>query len=149
MLRKAIITILSYCAFLFFFVFQVPPVSVNITTKPEQARAGQKYTLTCECSSSNPEAEIIWLHNSQRLQGNNLALMNGSNGGKITINILEIVPTPDDHMAVYGCRATNHAVVKAINDGITLDILCKLKNSLSNLAGSIFVIFFYIGLCNF
>ncbi|XP_036359051.1 nephrin-like isoform X2 [Octopus sinensis] len=102
-----------------------PPVSVNITTKPDQARAGQKYTLTCECSSSNPEAEIIWLHNSQRLQGNNLALMNGSNGGKITINILEIIPTPDDHMAVYGCRAINHAVDKSVNDGITLDILFK------------------------
>ncbi|GAB1610364.1 nephrin-like isoform X2 [Argonauta hians] len=102
-----------------------PPLSVNITTKPEQARAGQKYTLTCECSSSNPEAEIIWLHNGKRLEGNNLALVNGSNGGKITINILEIIPEVEDHLAVYGCRATNHAVDKSINDGITLDILFK------------------------
>lgn len=105
-----------------------PPLSVNITTNPKVAKAGQKFSLRCESSSSNPEAEIIWLKDGQQIMstdGADVAVKNGTNGGKITINVLDIIPTAEDHLAVYGCRATNAAWDQSVNDGMTLNVLFK------------------------
>ena len=109
-------------------LISVPPLSVNITTNPKVAKAGQKFSLRCESSSSNPEAEIIWLRDGQQIMdanGADGAVKNGTNGGKITINVLDIIPTAEDHLAVYGCRATNIAWDQSVNDGMTLNVLCK------------------------
>lgn len=102
-----------------------PPASVNITSDPVVAHAGQRLKLYCVAASSNPAAEIAWMHNNQRLTGISLGMDPGKNGGKISKNKLEIVPTSADHEGVYGCQATNLAIHETIHDAVTLNVMFK------------------------
>ena len=68
---------------------------------------------------------ITWMYKDKVIQGTDEGMSNAENGGKSSKNRLEILPTPEDHEAVYGCRATNLVLQEAVHDGITLDILCK------------------------
>ncbi|XP_053408375.1 nephrin-like isoform X2 [Mercenaria mercenaria] len=102
-----------------------PPASVNISSDPVIARAGHRLRLKCMSASSNPAAEITWMHNNQKLTGTNIGMTSGVNGGKISKNQLEIIPTSADHEASYGCRATNLVLQETIHDAITLNVLFK------------------------
>ncbi|KAL4229150.1 Immunoglobulin C1-set domain [Mactra antiquata] len=102
-----------------------PPASVSITSDPEVARAGYRLRLTCVSATSNPAAEITWMHDNQGLTGTSDGLTPGANGGKISKNVLQIIPTSDDHDSSYGCRATNLVLQESIHDAIQLNVLFK------------------------
>ena len=99
---------------------------MNISSDPVLARADHPLRLTCTSASSNPAAEITWMHDNQKMTGTNIGRTNGVNGGKISKNQLEIIPTSADHKAAYGCQATNLVLQETIHDAITLNVLCKL-----------------------
>ncbi|XP_060601091.1 synaptogenesis protein syg-2-like isoform X3 [Ruditapes philippinarum] len=102
-----------------------PPAKVNISSDPVVARAGHRLRLTCTSASSNPAAEITWMHDNHKLTGTNIGMTSGVNGGKISKNQLEIIPTSADHNSAYGCRATNLVLQETIHDAITLNVLFK------------------------
>lgn len=102
-----------------------PPADLNISSDPVVGRAGHRLRLTCMSASSNPAAEITWMHNNHKLTGTDIGRSPGVNGGKISKNQLEIIPTSADHEAAYGCRATNLVLQETIHDAITLNVLFK------------------------
>lgn len=55
----------------------------------------------------------------------------GENGGKITSNKLVIESLEwKNNGGVYLCRATNGLSEESVNDGLTLDVRCKISSSL-------------------
>ncbi|XP_052273577.1 nephrin-like isoform X3 [Dreissena polymorpha] len=101
------------------------PTSVNITSEPLIARAGQQLHLTCISRTSNPPAVITWMHNNRQMTGTNLGHTDAEFGGKSTKNVLEFTPTSADHDTAYGCRASNLAIQESVHDAITLNVRFK------------------------
>ncbi|CAL1531983.1 unnamed protein product [Lymnaea stagnalis] len=102
-----------------------PPSQVEISVNPSQPQAGQPLNLTCISSSSNPPAEIVWVRNGRRVTSEHLGTVDAENGGKKSTNRYSFIPTSRDHNALYGCRATNRALDRSVNDAVTLNVLFK------------------------
>lgn len=100
-----------------------PPKSLNITLNPRVVQAGQQLVLTCQSSSSNPDAKLSWWNNGQEVPGIDDGIIDAEFGGKSTIGRLEITPNVADHGAIYGCRAKNNLLEEAVNDAVTLNVL--------------------------
>ena len=104
----------------------VPPASLNISTVPAVARAGQPLTLKCRSSSSNPASQLSWWKDGLKIPGVNPGkVVNSRYGGKSTISSLQLLPTHEFDQQIYACRATNELLERAVSDGFTLDVLRK------------------------
>ena len=107
-------------------VFPVPPNSLEISLSPRVVKVGQKVTITCQSSSSNPASRLSWWRDGDEVTG----VIDGGtepaeHGGWSTVSRLELTPTVDDHGEIYSCRATNTLLEQAVSDAVTLNVLCE------------------------
>jgi len=82
-------------------------------------------TLTCDSSSSNPEARLSWWREGIPVQGITNVTKPGLHGGKVSSIVLTLDITPELNGIVYTCQATNEALQRSVHDAITLEVLCK------------------------
>ena len=82
-------------------------------------------TLTCDSSSSNPEARLSWWREGIPVQGVTNVTKPGLHGGKVSSIVLTLDITPELNGIVYTCQATNEALQRSVHDAITLEVLCK------------------------
>jgi hypothetical protein len=110
---------ISFCCFL------VPPDHVVIRKDPPELKTGTMATLTCDSSSSNPEARLSWWREGIPVQGVTNITKPGLHGGKVSSIVLSLDITPELNGIVYTCQATNEALQRSVHDAITLEVLCK------------------------
>ncbi|XP_059087472.1 nephrin-like isoform X2 [Tigriopus californicus] len=101
------------------------PALVKITVDPASPKAGKKAILTCESSSSNPTASIVWRYNGKRMSGSDQVIKTGEYGGNVTSNLLEIDVTPEHQGAVFICEAKNPVLDHSVHDAETLSVKYK------------------------
>lgn len=94
------------------------------------AREGQEYQLNCVSSNGgNPEPNITWYRNNQLLtssQGFKIQQTQHLNGS--TSSLLSLIPTLEDHQAVYKCLVMNRAMSVPHEVGHRLQVECKYSS---------------------
>ena len=89
-------------------------------------KVGQKLTIKCKSSTSNPASELSWWKDNVRLTGGKPSEVKpAEHGGKTTIAEIELTPTSKDHEEIYACRATNILLEEAVSDAVTLNVHCE------------------------
>lgn len=119
----------------------VPPRTVSINVKPKKLKEGERAYLTCESSSSNPPAKVVWQRNGIHIPAHTNSTKDGVYGGKKTVTTLELNLTSELDNVAYTCQATNSAIKKSVHDGVTLQVLCKqdfLKSTFSICIDSVY-----------
>ena len=53
---------------IFFSIFTVKPLRVNILNKPKLLSADTEYAISCESIGSRPQAEITWWRENRRFR---------------------------------------------------------------------------------
>ncbi|XP_035704569.1 nephrin isoform X2 [Folsomia candida] len=104
-----------------------PPRTVSINVKPKKLKEGERAYLTCESSSSNPPAKVVWQRNGIHIPAHTNSTKDGVYGGKKTVTTLELNLTSELDNVAYTCQATNSAIKKSVHDGVTLQVLYKPK----------------------
>ncbi|GFG39572.1 hypothetical protein Cfor_01002, partial [Coptotermes formosanus] len=102
-----------------------PPDHVVIRKDPPELKTGTVATLTCDSSSSNPEARLSWWREGIPVQGVTNVTKPGLHGGKVSSIMLTLEITPELNGIVYTCQATNEALQRSVHDAITLEVLYK------------------------
>jgi len=109
-------------------MFSVAPIFTNITGDVHiHANDVNVVMLTCRTDSSSPAATIAWYRNNQRVHNKaTISQTVGQNGGIVTSQVLEFVPTREMDGQVVECRA-EHPLSKEsrIYSSVTLDLICK------------------------
>lgn len=86
--------------------------------------------LSCECSSSNPAANITWWSSAEKDEmissSTTTAVSAGDNRGFTSKSIITINVTAEDDGTKYICQATNEAIQQSSHDAIVLSVFCKL-----------------------
>ena len=106
----------------------VPPTQVTVAVRPDKLRTGQTGSLTCESTSSNPEARLMWIHDGVLIPSTTNSSVAGQYGGVISKSSLDLPITADLHGAVITCQATNDIGGQSIHDAVTLEVLCEHSN---------------------
>ncbi|XP_022239800.1 nephrin-like [Limulus polyphemus] len=101
------------------------PSSIKIEVEPKHTKAGQTVVLTCESTSSNPEASVKWWKNGNPITGSHDGVIDGQYGGKITKSRLRFNVTSSDDNAEFKCQATNLDLHRSVHDTLTLRVLYK------------------------
>jgi len=102
------------------------PDHVRITKEPATLKPGQRATLTCDSSSSNPPAVLTWWREGILVQGaTNTTRAPGLHGGTVSSIKLTLNVTSDLDGVRYTCQAKNEALDRSVHDAIALDVLCK------------------------
>lgn len=114
------------------FLFAVPPDHVVIRKEPDKLTPGTLATLTCDSSSSNPEAELSWWREGIAVPGVTNVTRPGLHGGKVSSIILSLEVTPNMNGNVYTCQASNIQLQRSVHDAITLEVFCKYFHYLLN-----------------
>ncbi|XP_046990276.1 nephrin [Schistocerca americana] len=102
-----------------------PPDHVVIRKEPEKLTPGVRATLTCDSSSSNPEAELSWWREGIAVPGVTNVTRPGLHGGKVSSIMLNLDVTPELDGNVYTCQATNTAMQRSVHDAFTLHVFYK------------------------
>ncbi|PSN48808.1 hypothetical protein C0J52_25084, partial [Blattella germanica] len=102
-----------------------PPDHVVIRKDPPELKTGTMATLTCDSSSSNPEARLSWWREGIPVTGVTNVTKPGLHGGKVSSIVLALDITPELNGIVYTCQATNEALQRSVHDAITLEVLYK------------------------
>ena len=102
-----------------------PPDHVVIRKDPPELKTGTMATLTCDSSSSNPEAKLSWWREGIPVTGVTNVTKPGLHGGKVSSIVLALDITPELNGIVYTCQATNEALQRSVHDAITLEVLYK------------------------
>ena len=102
-----------------------PPDHVVIRKDPPELKTSTTATLTCDSSSSNPEAKLSWWREGIPVTGVTNVTKPGLHGGKVSSIVLPLDITPELNGIVYTCQATNEALQRSVHDAITLEVLYK------------------------
>ncbi|XP_059482331.1 nephrin isoform X2 [Neocloeon triangulifer] len=106
-----------------------PPEHVVIRQDPPKLKPGQKATLTCESSASNPPAVITWWRAGIPISTAPGDITNatgpGLYGGKTSTSTLSINVAPDSDGLTYTCQATNTQMRIDVNQMMKLNIVYK------------------------
>jgi len=106
----------------------VPPRFTNITGDVNiYANDVNVINLTCQTDSSSPASTIIWYRNGQLIPSEAIASQTvGDNGGLVTSQVLEFIPTREMDGQVVECRVTHSLSQEtAVYSSVTLDLTCK------------------------
>lgn len=106
-------------------IITVAPEHVRIKKEPAELKPNIEATLTCDSSSSNPEAKLSWWRDGIPVQGRLNSSKSGLHGGKVSSIELKLNITEQLNGIVYTCQATNEALQRSIHDAIALHVLCK------------------------
>ncbi|XP_076334988.1 nephrin-like [Tachypleus tridentatus] len=101
------------------------PSSVKIEVQPKYIKAGQTVVLTCESTSSNPEASVKWWKNGNPITGSYDGVIDGQYGGKITRSRLRFNVSSSEDKAKFKCQAINLDLQLSVHDTFTLQVLYK------------------------
>ncbi|KAK7789814.1 hypothetical protein R5R35_001191 [Gryllus longicercus] len=102
-----------------------PPEHVVIRKDPEKLTPGARATLTCDSSSSNPEAVLSWYRDGIAVPGITNVTRPGLHGGKVSSILLHLDISSEMNGVKYTCQATNTALQRSVNDAIILDVHYK------------------------
>ncbi|RUS79419.1 hypothetical protein EGW08_012832, partial [Elysia chlorotica] len=102
-----------------------PPENVSITVSRNPSRVGDTIDVVCQCTSSNPAAQITWTKNRRYLLGTDLGSEAALYGGRKSTNRVRFVVGPRDHNSVFSCSAKNEELQQAVTTAITLDVKFK------------------------
>ena len=90
------------------------------------ANGNNKLRLTCNTDSSNPPSTITWYINENVTSfTEEISQSVGDYGGRITTNVLELVPTRDMDGFIVKCMANNVMSVNNVTSNVTLNLRCK------------------------
>lgn len=110
-------------------MFSDPPENVVIRQDPPKLKPGQKATLTCESSASNPPAIITWWRAGIPVSTAPGDITNttgpGLYGGQTSSSMLSLQVGPDVDGLTYTCQATNKELQINVNQIVKLNIVCK------------------------
>jgi len=102
------------------------PKFVSVSVRPEQPKAGQNVTLSCESASARPPASISWWYLGQKLEGaTEMITEGGDNGGFVTTSHLQVSLTPTHHGATVACEASNHITNQRAHQDLHLTVSHK------------------------
>ncbi|XP_063232440.1 nephrin isoform X2 [Bacillus rossius redtenbacheri] len=104
---------------------QFPPDHVVIRKEPAELRSGKPATLTCDSTSSNPEARLSWWKEGIPVPGVTNTTRPGLHGGRMSSITLPLNVAPEMNGATYTCQATNEALQRSVHDAVTLEVLFK------------------------
>nr|QRF78293.1 Nephrin [Halicryptus spinulosus] len=102
-----------------------PPYSVDVSSDPAIATAGNSVKLLCQSASSNPAAEITWLRNGRLVAGSTSDTVEGLFGGEMTNSYMLINLTEADDQSVITCRAKNQILEHTAYQDVTLNVQYK------------------------
>jgi len=110
------------------FLSIVSPRFTNITGNGEiNANGVNKLKLTCSTDSANPVSEILWYIDGKLVT----SIMDvkheiGENGGLVTSQTLEFLPSRDMDGQTVECKALNDlSSIVLASSLVTLDLSCK------------------------
>uniref|UniRef100_A0A1B0AS08 Ig-like domain-containing protein n=1 Tax=Glossina palpalis gambiensis TaxID=67801 RepID=A0A1B0AS08_9MUSC len=86
--------------------------------------ADRKYEIECQAIGSRPPAKITWWMGNLELHGHSQKV---SEDGNVSISLLMITPTREDHGKALSCRATNELVRNGVREtAMKLNVFCKI-----------------------
>lgn len=98
-------------------------MSVEVKAKHKRVSATKTVQFECEARGSRPPAVITWRKGSSRLKS---SVDKISNHGNVTISILTITPSYEDHGKFISCQAENTMIPgSAIEDSWKLEVHCR------------------------
>lgn len=94
---------------------------------------GQNVELACRSRGGNPQAEIVWYRNDEKMSAAH------RRGGGVSENVLSFVARAEDDKARYRCEVSNIMSVQPMKAQVDLTVLCKcnyrlLRRSVINVA---------------
>ncbi|XP_013380213.1 nephrin isoform X1 [Lingula anatina] len=102
-----------------------PPEGVTVTQDPPVARAGQRLTLKCSSSSSNPASVVSWKKDNRPIGASSHYVQDAAYGGKSTISEVVLTPSEEDNGENYECEARNEELKQSVHNAIQLNVLFK------------------------
>ncbi|XP_037924795.1 synaptogenesis protein syg-2 isoform X2 [Hermetia illucens] len=89
------------------------PLMVDISFNNQPMSADRKYEIECQAIGSRPPAKITWWMGKTELHAFNQKV---SADGNVSLSILALTPTREDHGKVLICRATNELVKNGVRE---------------------------------
>ncbi|XP_055849963.1 hemicentin-1 isoform X2 [Episyrphus balteatus] len=89
------------------------PLLVEISFNNQPMSADRKYEIECQAIGSRPPAKITWWMGNMELHGHSQKV---SEDGNVSISVLSLTPTREDHGKGLACRATNELVRNGIRE---------------------------------
>ncbi|XP_054746444.1 hemicentin-1 [Anastrepha obliqua] len=89
------------------------PLLVEISFNNQPMSADRKYEIECQAIGSRPPAKITWWMGNMELHGHSQKV---SEDGNVSLSVLSITPTREDHGKALSCRATNELVRNGIRE---------------------------------
>ena len=102
-----------------------PPSRVEVKVETESPNVGNPAVLKCLTDSSNPNAEILWWYNGERIPGSDSQTKVGKFGGSISSSVLQIDVTEAHINAEYKCEARHAATSKSVSNTTKLGVQCE------------------------
>ncbi|KAI9580580.1 hypothetical protein GQX74_015556 [Glossina fuscipes] len=91
----------------------IRPLLVEISFNNQPMSADRKYEIECQAIGSRPPAKITWWMGNLELHGHSQKV---SEDGNVSISLLMITPTREDHGKALSCRATNELVRNGVRE---------------------------------
>ncbi|XP_037942787.1 cell adhesion molecule 3-like [Teleopsis dalmanni] len=89
------------------------PLLVEISFNNQPMSADRKYEIECQAIGSRPPAKITWWMGNMELHAHSQKV---STDGNVSVSVLSITPSREDHGKSLSCRATNELVRNGIKE---------------------------------
>lgn len=100
------------------------PPYIEGYTEGETVQRGQNVELACRSRGGNPQAEIVWYRNDEKMSAAH------RRGGGVSENVLSFVARAEDDKARYRCEVSNIMSVQPMKVQVDLTVLCKWQLSI-------------------
>lgn len=95
------------------------PPYIEGYTEGETVQRGQNVELACRSRGGNPQAEIVWYRNDEKMTAAH------RRGHGVSENVLSFVARAEDDKARYRCEVSNIMSVQPMKVQVDLTVLCK------------------------
>lgn len=88
-------------------------------TEGETVQRGQNVELACRSRGGNPQAEIVWYRNDEKVTAAH------RRGPGVSENVYSFIARAEDDKARYRCEVSNIMSVQPMKVHVDLTVLCK------------------------